>query len=192
MTTLPKSVPRLYTAEELERFPGDARYELIEGELRPMSPTGDAHGYTSNRLSYFVNAHVYENDLGECFAAETGFIVARDPDTVLAPDFAFVAGERLPEHALPGFLPLAPDLVLETRSPGDTKREVEEKAARWLQAGVRLVWELDPKTRRLTVYRPGSEPQTLGIDDILSGEEVLPGFSLPIRRLFRDAPPAGR
>src|SRR5438105_2555555 len=85
-----------------------------------------------------------------------------------------------------GFMPVVPDIVLETRSPGDTKREVAEKIAQWMQAGVRLAWELDPKARTLTVHRPNAEPRRLGIDDVLNGEDVLPGFSLPIRRLFRE------
>ena len=149
-----------------------------------MSPTGAEHGSTTNRLSGYATTFALENDLGEGFAAETGFLIARNPDTTLAPDWAFIVKSRLPD-LIPGkFMPVVPDLVLETRSPNDTEQEVADKVQEWLQAGVRMVWELDPKRRILTVYRPGEAPRALGIDDTFSGEEILPGFALPIRRLF--------
>jgi Uma2 family endonuclease len=83
-----------------------------------------------------------------------------------------------------GFASIVPDAVLEVRSPSDNRREVEEKIQRWLNAGVRIVWELNPKTQVMTIYRPGEEPRRLGIDDTLTGEDVLPGFTLPLRLLF--------
>ena len=79
-----------------------------------------------------------------------------------------------------------PDAVLEVRSPGDRKSAVLAKVNQWLAAGVRIVWELNPKTRILTVYRPNTEPRALHPEDTLDGEEVLPGFSLPLRRIFPD------
>jgi Uma2 family endonuclease len=181
---------RRYTAEDLLRLPPDARYELIEGELVEMAPPpGAAHGNTTMRLSAPAAAFVLDNDLGECFTAETGFQVARDPDTVRACDFAFVAKERLPATLPKGYLPFAPDLVMETRSPSETKRMVADKVAMWLLAGARLVWVLDPQAQTVTVYRTSCAPQMVSKTDTLSGEDVLPGFTLTLARVFRPAAP---
>ena len=176
---------RLYTADDLWRMGSDARYELVRGELRPMPPpASDEHGFFSMDLSAYVTVDVRNHDLGRCYAAETGFLISRNPDTVLAPDFAFVAKERLTGPPGKKYVPLVPDLVLEVRSPGDTPSEVAEKVADWLAAGVRLVWELNLRDRTLTVYRPDAEPQRLGPSDTLTGENVMPGFSLPLARLL--------
>lgn len=175
------------TAEDFEKFDPEWRYDLVRGELIPMPPMpGAEHGRIVLSLSAYVSIFVEEHDLGECFAAETRFSIERDPDTVLAPDLAFVAKERLPETLPTGFLELAPDLILEVRSPSDREKEAEAKMLRWQRACVRLGWEIDPKTRLLTVYRPDRPTYRIGIDDTLTGEDVLPGFSLPLRRLFRN------
>lgn len=137
-------------------------------------------------LSARVAVFVEDNALGQCFAAETRFTIEEAPDTSMGPDFAFVAKERLP-NPIPsqGYLKLAPDIVLETVSPGDRQRAVNLKVARWLQAGTRIGWFLAPATRTLTVHRPGAMPRILGPGDTLTGEDVLPGFGFPLRRLFR-------
>lgn len=182
--------PRFYTAEELEQMPDDERYELIRGELIPMPDNSADHGDKTLRISIPAGAYVYAHGLGRCFAAETRFILARRPDTVLAPDFAFVAKERIPKPwPKQGYLELAPDLVLETVSPSETKREVSLKAERWTIAGTRLVWVLEPIARTLTVRRPGVDLLVLGPDDTLAGEDVLPGFELSLRGVFEDAEP---
>lgn len=176
---------RLYTAQDLERLSSEGdRYELLEGELREMAPPGGEHGGTTMDLSMYANYHVRAQRLGRGFGAETGFLIARNPDTVLAPDFAFIAMDRLPPQPIRGYVPVVPDLVLETRSPSDTRRGVREKVGRWLAAGVRVVWEMDPEARVVTVHRAGAEPKALGIDNTLDGGDVLPGFSLPLRDVF--------
>jgi len=185
MTVSTLTKPAVYTAEDLERLSHEGHhYELIKGELHEMAPPGGTHGSTSSRIAYYVSALVYGQDLGDVFAAETGFRVAANPDTVLAPDFAFVAKERLPNPIPAGYVPVVPDLVVETRSPNDTKREVADKVARWLELGVRLVWELNPKERILTVHRSGVPARELGGTDTLSGEDVLPGLAVPVERIF--------
>ena len=187
MSVLSESRARLHTVEDLERLDAQGlRYELIRGDLQEMSPAGGRHGSATSRFAAYAGIFVDENGLGECFAAETGFLIGRNPDTVLAPDWAFVAEARLPDLTLEGYVSCVPDAVLETRSPNDTKREVAEKVARWLEAGVGIVLELNPNARALTVYRPGEKPRTLGIEDTFSGEDVLPGLTLPVRRLFRE------
>ena len=177
--------PRPITAEDLLAMGPDARFELVEGQLIPMPPTSDDHGSRTNRLSFHLSRHVYDNDLGECWAAETGFLLARDPDTVLAPDFSFIARERLnyPGGGR-GFVPIAPDLVVETRSPSDRLTDLRNKMRRWLDFGVRRALLLDPQQRTVTVYAPNAEPVTLTAADTLEGGDVLPGFALPLDRLF--------
>ncbi len=186
-----ETTPRVYTAEDLFLMASDERYELFRGELIPMAPPpGALHGSVTNRLATFISSHVLEHDLGECFTAGTGFLLEREPDTVLAPDFAFVAKDRMPE-AIPerGYIPVAPDLVVETRSPSDTAREAQLKADLWFALGARVVWELDPRARVLTEKRSGAAVRTLGLDDTLSLDDLFPGFALPMRKIFRDAPP---
>lgn len=185
MTVSVQTRPAVHTAEDLERLSAQGHhYELIRGELRPMSPSGGPHGDATSRVSFYVNGVVYGDDLGKTFAAETGFFLERDPDTVKAPDFAFVGYERLPDPLPEGYVPLVPDLAVETRSPNDTAREVAEKVDEWLAAGVRMVWVIEPRKRTITTFRASRPPQVLGIDDTLDGEDVLPGLSVPVARIF--------
>lgn len=135
----------LVTADQLLRLSAQGkRYELVKGELREMAPTGGRHGRVAIRLGGRLNSYVDEHNLGEVFAAETGFRLSKDPDTVRAPDVAFVARGRLPEEGLPaGYPEIAPDLVVEVLSPSDAA--VED----WLEAGVKLVWVVYPDTAPL-------------------------------------------
>jgi len=174
------------TAEELLRLSTTgSRYELVKGELFEMPPAGGRHGSVAMRIGIVLGSYVRENELGEVFAAETGFILRRDPDTVRAPDAAFVARERLPAGELPpGYLEMVPDLAVEVVSPGDSAREVREKVADWMRAGVRLLWAIDPATRSVTVYRSTDDLSVLSEDDSLDGGQVIPGFSTNIKDLF--------
>jgi Uma2 family endonuclease len=182
--TQPKGKP--YTAKDLEQLDAQGfRYELIGGVLREISPTGPTHGNTTGRASYFVSEFVYKNELGETFIAEVGFVLSRNPDTVLAPDFAFIRESRLPSQFPEGYCEIMPDLVIETRSPGDTQREVMEKTQLWLSAGVPLVWNIDPKSQTVTVHQPNQSIETLGINDTLTGGDILPGFILLVKQIFR-------
>ena len=186
MSNLRLPASRQYTADDLLAMPSDARYELILGELIVMPPPpGGEHGNKTLALSAYVAVFVDENNLGYYFAAETGFKIGSNPDTVLGADFAFIAKDRLPDGVPVKHVPLAPDIVMETRSPGDTKREVASKALLWLQAGTRVVWILDPKAKILTVHQTGHVPQTLGPTDTLTVEDILPGFAYSLARLFR-------
>ena len=131
----------LLTAEELLRLPGTGyRYELVKGELIKMPPAGAEHGGVSIKIASRLNVYVEAHKLGAVFAAETGFWLRRDPDTVRAPDAAFLTQERLSEGRLPkGYFEGAPDLVVEVVSPNDTASEVQAKVEDWLRAGARLV-----------------------------------------------------
>lgn len=177
------ALPAACTAEELLDLPDDGfRYELVRGELRQMAPGGYEHGRVAARTARVLDGFVSEHRLGEVVGAETGFVLARDPDTVRAPDAAFVAAERVPTDR-DGYAELAPDLVVEVVSPSDRAAEVADKVLMWLEAGCRMVWVLYPQ-RRAAVHRPGGEARLLGPDDVLDGGEVLPGFALPVADLF--------
>lgn len=184
MSAVVETSPRLYTQEDLWRLSHEGhRCELIEGRLQEMAPAGSEHGRSTKRLDHYLTDHIYERSLGECFAAETGFTLARDPDTTLAPDWAFVRQERLPDPIPDGYLPVVPDIVIETRSPGDRSPKIEGKMRRWLAHGVQVVLDLDPRGQKLRLWRAGSEPVSLAVEDELTLDE-LPGFSLPLRRVF--------
>ena len=185
--TAAKETGKLITAEEFERMDSNLRLDLIQGELTPMPPMpGEQHGAVTMTLGAYATVYVLEHNLGRCYAAETRFIVQRNPDTTMGPDWAFTARDRLTGEALPGFSAIVPDIVLEVRSPSDTAMEAEGKMQRWLRAGVRLGWEFNPATRVLTVYRLNETPRQLSINDMLTGEDILPGFAFPLHRLFPD------
>jgi Uma2 family endonuclease len=174
------------TADELFLMKDDGfRYDLVKGELRKMSPAGSEHGAIIARLTVALGQYVEENDLGEVFGAETGFKLASNPDTVLGPDVAFVSNGKIPPTGIPvKFWPGAPDLAVEVISPGNTRREIEEKIEEYLASGVLLVWIISPKPRTVTVHKANVEPVILTESDTLDGENVVPGFQCSIARLF--------
>ncbi len=175
---VPGMAPRLMTAEELlrTRIP-DKRTELVKGVLVVREPAGGRHGSVTINLTIRLGTHVERTRAGQLFAAETGFRLSREPDTVRAPDLAFVRRERLPEAIPTGFPEFAPDLVVEVLSPDDRPGEVLAKVGDWLDSGVRLVWVIDPARRIARVYRQDGSQASLGEDEQLDGEDVLVGFS---------------
>lgn len=181
---------QLTTADELLRMPDDGwRYELVEGELRKMTPAGSEHGFLSNEVSWHLTEHVRRNRLGRVFGAETGFRVGRNPDTVLAPDVAFIRQARIDAVGIPkAYFPEAPALVVEVVSPGDTVDEVDAKMRRWLHAGIEMGWVVHPGGRRVTVYRAPDEICVLTENDVLDGGSVVEGFSLRVGELFANLP----
>lgn len=173
------------TAEQLFELPdAGRRHELVEGVLLTMTPAGGWHGRTGARLLIRVGAFVENRDLGDVYTAETGFLLRRDPDTVRAPDVAFVRADRVAEARVPGFPALAPDLVAEVVSPSDRAAEVTGKALAWLDASVSIVWVVDPENRTVTAYRQDGVAVLRG-GDVLDGGDVLPGFALPLEELWR-------
>lgn len=132
-----------------------------------------------------LHQYVKANHLGEVFAAETGFLIARNPDTVRAPDVAFVQRQGVETTGdVPGYWPGAPDLAVEVVSPNDLYSEVAEKVDAWLTAGTQLVIIVDPRRQTITVHRSPTAMQTLTVNDTLDGAPVLPGWSLPVREVF--------
>ena len=187
----PWAEPVLMTAEELLRLPEDGWcYELVEGRLVRMSPTGAEHGRIVIALLLAVDRFVEERHLGEIFPAETGFWISPggEPDTVLAPDLAFVRAGREPDAGMKSFPRLAPDLVAEVISPSQGRSDMGAKAQLWLEAGVRLVWIVVPEARVVEVWRDLQLMRILTAQEDLSGEDVLPGFVLPVASLFPSSP----
>ncbi|MGE3272324.1 MAG: Uma2 family endonuclease [Chloroflexota bacterium] len=177
---------RLMTADDLWQLPDDGmRHELVRGELRTMAPTGWGHGNQTSVLDGSLGAYVRAHRLGGVVTGEVGFRLQSDPDTVRAPDVAFVTRERLKNIGRPqGYFPGAPDLAVEVISPSDRYTDVEEKVAEWLEHGTRMVFVVNPRRQTVWVHRPGRAVDVLGLDDVLAGEDVVPGWSLPIRELF--------
>jgi Uma2 family endonuclease len=184
MSAAPETRAKLLTAEDVLDRMGKGRWELVRGEVRELTPPGGEHGSVTSTLHIDLGMHVRSHGLGRVFVAETGFLIARNPDTVRGPDIAFISSSRLPERVPKGWMTVIPDLVAEVVSPGDSAGEVEDKIRQWMDAGVRLLWAVYPDTRMVCIYRPGEEMRTVGEDDILDGEEVVADFSLLVRDIF--------
>jgi len=182
---MPPPPPALMTADELlhVRIP-DKRVELVRGRLVVREPAGLRHGRVAMELARLLANYVDDRGMGRVYAAETGFTVARDPDTVRAPDVAFIRRDRLPDPEPLGFPDLAPDLVVEVLSPGDRPGEILATVADWLSAGTRLVWVVDPLRRVARVYRQDGSETIVTAEAALEGEEVLPGFACPLETIL--------
>jgi Uma2 family endonuclease len=174
------------TADELWRLPNDGqRHELVAGELRTMAPSGSEHGWIVVRVTVPLGQYVETHRLGLVYGAETGFLLARQPDTVRAADVAFVRRERvLAAGDVKGYWPGAPDLAVEVVSPSDLYTEVDQKVGEWLAHGTRLVVVVNPRRRTVSAHRPGQLVQVLTEGDVLDGGDVVPGWTLRVRAVF--------
>jgi len=162
----------------------DKQVELLRGQLVVREPPGSWHGVVAANLAYFLADFVRRLRLGLVFAQDTGFKIASDPDTVRAPDVAFVARERTGAIRARGYAELAPDLLAEILSPDERPAEVLAKVADWLGAGTKLVWVIDPERSEARVYRRDGSLSILQEHDSLDGEDVLPGFSCRLQALL--------
>jgi Uma2 family endonuclease len=173
------------TADELLVFTGPGRQELVRGELIEMDWNGFEHGCIATLITFFIGNHVEECRLGAVTGPNCGFQFESDPDTVLAPDAAFVRAERLPPRdERIGYLKLAPDLVVEIISPQDLAGPMAAKINFYLAAGVQLVWVFYPGERTVTAYTPDRTARILSAEEMLDGGEVLPGFSVRVAEFF--------
>jgi Uma2 family endonuclease len=177
---------RTMTAAQLLAAGDIGHCELIRGELVMMSPAGGEHRDVAMEVAFRLKQHVNAKQLGKVYAAETGFLIEQNPDTVLAPDVAFVRAERVAAIHRRGFVAGAPDLAVEVVSPGDHPRDVARKAEHGLQHGTRLVWVVDPARQTVLVHRPQTPARLLGAKDTLTGDDVLPDFKLKVADIFGD------
>ncbi len=178
---------RILTAEELIRLPMGMgkRYELVRGELKTMTPAGFEHGDIAAELGTRLRAYVRSKHLGTVPAAETGYRLQSNPDTVRAPDVSFVAKARVDKVGkMKGYFPGAPDLAVEVVSPDDTAAEVKTKVSEYFEAGTQSVWIIYPDIREVVVFRSARESVVLSKADSLEGGEVIPGFTCRVAELF--------
>ena len=177
--------PTRVTAEQLPhvRVP-DKCTELVRGRLVVREPPSTEHGRIQANLSYFITDYARRHRLGIVFGQDTGFRIESNPDTVRAPDVAFLRHERATEIPRRGYASLAPDLVAEIISPDDRPGEYLAKVAQWLDAGSMLVWVIDPQRAEARVYRPDGSLTIVGPDGRLDGEALLPGFVCALADIF--------
>ena len=180
------TVRKLMTADELLLMPRGygKRYELIRGVLVEKVPTGYPHSIVVAMITTVLNLFIGPINYGAIVSGEPGYLLEIGPDTVRAPDVAWVAPGRIPEGTQ-GFPNLAPDLAVEVKSPGNSYPELRRKAEMWLNFGVRQVWVADPEHTTVTRYAPDSDPVVFTEDDIIDGGDLLPGFTAPVWSLFR-------
>jgi Uma2 family endonuclease len=178
------ATPDLLTANDLLGLNiQDKRTELVRGRLIVREPAGFRHGVVAMKLAARVADFVRTHSLGVVVAAETGFKLSSNPDTVRAPDVGFIGAARVPRPLPPGFADIAPDLAVEVLSPDDHAGQVLAKVSDWLSAGSRLVWVIDPDRRMARVYRADGSESLVFVDAALDGEDVLPGFTCRIEDL---------
>lgn len=175
---------KLITGEELIELGGLGRSELVEGRIVRMSPTGDSHGSYEGNFFYEIRKFVDAYELGKVRVGEVGIYTQRNPDTVRGADVLFISNERYAQKKSTSFLDVAPDLIVEILSPHDRWNDVMTKLREYFEIGVRLVWVADPQGQIVYAYRAITEVTEYLADDTLSGEEVLPGFSVPVSQLF--------
>ncbi len=186
-----RGIKTYHTADEFFKIACSlGRCELVDGEIQLMEPAGGEHGEIALKIGARLLVFVDEHDLGKAFAAETGYILKHaqeegERDTVKGIDASFIRKERVPPEGIPKkFIPFPPDLAVEVVSPGDTKREVAEKVQEYLDFGVPLVWVVRPSEKTVTVHRANGDIETKQGDEVLSGEDVVPGFVLAMNQIF--------
>jgi Uma2 family endonuclease len=174
------------TIEDLYTLPEDrVTYELQAGTLLSEPHPGVKHGRVVMLIAAVLLAHVRAHRLGVVLVNDTWFLLSRDPDTVRAPDVAYITRQRFEESGDPaGAFPGAPDLAVEVLSTSNTPSQVRAKVADYLAAGTRCVWVADVSSQSVTAYRSLLAPRTLLAEDILDGEDVLPGFRVNVGELF--------
>ena len=162
----------------------DKRVELVRGRLVVREPPGYTHGRVTVNLAVRLAAHLEATGALQVLVAETGFTLATNPDTVRGPDLAVLRRDQVPVPEPRGFLELGPDLVVEVLSPGDRAGGILAKVADWLSAGTKLVWVIDPERRLTRVYRADGSELTVTADQVLDGEDAVPGFSCPLAAIL--------
>ena len=184
---LERTTIKKMSADEFEASPFAETHELIRGELYPIMPAGTLHGIITNRLSAYITFFVLENDLGEVTAARTGFKLINQ--STVGADIGFIGKENLAKFGVPdSFFPTAPDLAVEVVSPSNSSDEISTKVEDYLKSGSRLVWIVYPKRKIIVVYRTNNTVSFLSETDELEGEDLLPNFRLPLKKIFGNLP----
>jgi Uma2 family endonuclease len=187
MATVTRQSERLITGREYAAMPENKRTELVRGRITLMTPPPAwEHGKTECNLVCPLGMFVDTHDLGRIAVGEVGLYTGRDPDTVRGADILFISHAQLAKRNLDEpYLDVAPELIVEIRSPSNTRAEIEEKLGEYFAIGVKLVWLADPATRTVSVYRSLTDVRHLTASDELSGEDVLPGFRIAVAKIFK-------
>ena len=186
-TEIAVQMDTLITGEEVLAMGDIGPYELVEGRIVPMSPTGHKHARYESNFDEFIKSFVRQNNLGYVLVGEVGIYTHRNPDTVRGADVAFISHERYAQQKEgSGFLEVAPELVVEILSPDDRWSEVMRKLREYFSIGVKLVWVADPATRTVYAYRSLTDVREFPETATLPGDDVLPGFSVPVAALFEE------
>ncbi|NJN55223.1 MAG: Uma2 family endonuclease [Anaerolineae bacterium] len=172
------------TGAELYAMTGVGPSELVKGEIIKHMPTGHPHGFFENIIAFFLTLFVREHKTGRILTGEVGIYTRRNPDTVRAADVAFISHSRLAQAQAEGYLDVAPELVVEILSPGNTWSEVQEKLAEYFAVDVQMVWLVDPQLEQVHIYRSPEQVKLLRKEDTLTGENVLPGFAVALAEIF--------
>lgn len=177
-------ITRTVTAEELLAMSEHKWLELYDGELKDVSPANARHGDIAGQIGMILRQYVSPRKLGRILI-EGGYILARNPDTVLGPDVSFLLQSRIPADGLPQkFFEGHPDLAVEIISPTNPRKELLAKLNRYLASGTALAWLVDPNAQTVDVYRPEHAVTHLTRTDMLSGHEVIPGFTVQVAEFF--------
>ena len=176
---------RRLSVAEFERLPEEEGYrlELVRGMVVREPAPGEVHAVVDLNLAAAMHGFVREQRLGRVLT-NAAFVLNGTPPTVRVPDIAFVQRSRLHREPQPEILHMAPDLAVEILSPRNRKAEIRDKLADYFGAGVRLVWIVDPARHTVEVHRQSGTMVLTG-RDILHGEDVIPGFTLPVKEIFR-------
>ncbi len=181
---------RITAAEFLHHPAANGPSELVHGEIRTLAPAGGRHGGIVVNVFRVLDRYVEARGSGQCFTDGTGFALPPDDDVVRSPDAAFVRAGRLPEHTLPeGWVPIAPDLVVEVLSPSESHSDVMEKLADYFAGGTELAWVVDARRRGVEVYAAGQPVRWVAWGDELDGAPVLPEFRVAVAALFKGVLP---
>jgi Uma2 family endonuclease len=181
MTTPDLTHERLYTVEEFAALPDDGRfYELVGGRIVEVTPADSLHSAVAVRIGRLLDAFVDDSGAGTVTGEQGGYLLSED--TVRAPDVAFIRADR--QRKTGPYFEGAPDLAVEVLSPDDAASAVRAKIKDYFAAGARLVWIVDRFQREITVYRTATDAHILTEADTLDGGDVLPGFRVPVRKIF--------
>jgi Uma2 family endonuclease len=185
VTQLDLKPDQLITAADLADMGDIGPYELVRGELVPMTPTAGMHGRCETLLTLAIGGFVKEHNLGEVWGGEVGIFTHRNPDTVRGADLLYITRERITPDIGSGFLTIAPDLIVEITSPNDRWLENITKLQEYFSIGVRLVWIVVPETKTVYAYKSVTDVRGFNENDTLTGDDVIPGFSIQVAKIFR-------
>ena len=181
------TVDILVALEEYLQMPDTGRQtELVRGRIVEMNPPYPWHGFICSRIDRLTGNFADSHDLGRVMCNDSGVVTERNPDTLRGADVCFYSYQRLPKGPIArrSYFDVMPELVFEVRSPSDRWREVLEKVAEYLRAGVLVVCVVDPEAYTVTVYESDSPTRVLNKDDMLTLPQVLPGFAVKVAQLF--------